>query len=65
MRLEIARINKMLKLISDCGVGIGRGAHTSIASVRASVGVKINRICEDVAGRMGSLINNFTPSAIG
>lgn len=36
-----------------------------IASRRASIGVAMNRIGEDVDGRIGSLINSFTPSARG
>lgn len=46
-------------------MGRGKGVHITIARVRARVGARINRIWEDVEGRMGSLINNFTPSAIG
>lgn len=36
-----------------------------IARVRARVGVSMNKICEDVDGRIGSLVNSFKPSAIG
>lgn len=36
-----------------------------IARSRASIGVAMNRIGEDVEGRMGSLMNSFTPSAKG
>lgn len=32
---------------------------------RASIGVVVNRRGEEVDGRMGSLINSFTPSATG
>lgn len=35
------------------------------ARVRASIGAKRNRTGEEVEGRMGSLINSFTPSAMG
>lgn len=41
------------------------GAHRVMARVRASMGVSKNRIGEEVEGRMGSLINSLTPSAIG
>lgn len=35
------------------------------ARVRASIGVRRNKTGEEVEGRTGSLINSFTPSAIG
>jgi len=35
------------------------------ARVRARVGARRNRTGEEVEGRTGSLINSFTPSAIG
>lgn len=35
------------------------------ARSRASIGVVRNMIGEDVDGRMGSLMNSFTPSAKG
>lgn len=41
------------------------GAHSVMASVRASIGVSRNSSGDDVDGRTGSLINSFTPSAIG
>ena len=44
---------------------MGIGAHKVMARVKASIGVKRKRTGEDVEGRTGSLINNFTPSAIG
>jgi len=44
---------------------MGMGAQRVRARVRASIGVKINRMGEAVRGRTGSLINSFTPSAIG
>lgn len=47
------------------GWGAGIGAHSVRARVRASTGVARNRKGEEVDGRMGSLINSFTPSAIG
>lgn len=64
-RLEIARINRMPRLRSTTGYGRGMGAQRTKARVRARMGAKRKRIGEAVEGRMGSLINNFTPSAMG
>lgn len=36
-----------------------------MAKVSARIGVAKNRNGEDVEGRTGSLINSFTPSAMG
>lgn len=55
----------MVKFKSKTGYGIGIGAHRVIARVRASIGVKRNRMGEEVEGRTGSLMNSLTPSAIG
>lgn len=44
---------------------MGMGAQSVNARVRASTGAKTKSTGEDVEGRIGSLINNFTPSAIG
>lgn len=44
---------------------MGIGAHRVRARVRAMVGATINRIGDAFEGRTGSLINSFTPSAIG
>lgn len=41
------------------------GAQRVRAKVRASIGVAINRMGEEVAGRTGSLIKSLTPSAMG
>lgn len=65
VRLETARIKRMLRFKSECGIGSGSGAHTIIARVRAKVGANKNRTWDDDDGRIGSLVNNFTPSAIG
>lgn len=46
-------------------MGRGKGVHMIIARVKARVGARINKIWEDVDGRIGSLIKSFTPSAIG
>lgn len=64
-RLESARINRIPRFRSITGWGIGIGAHSVIASVKANIGVARNRNGEDVEGRTGSLINSFTPSAMG
>lgn len=44
---------------------MGIGAQRVRARVRASIGVRRNRIGEAVDGRTGSLIKSLTPSAIG
>lgn len=44
---------------------MGRGAHKVSARVSAKVGVAKNKKGDEVDGRMGSLINSLTPSAIG
>lgn len=36
-----------------------------MARARARDGARINKVCEEVDGRMGSFVNNFRPSAIG
>lgn len=41
------------------------GAHSVMAKVNARIGVARNRNGEDVEGRTGSLMNSFTPSAMG
>lgn len=64
-RLEMARIKSIPRLRSVTGCGIGMGAHSIRARVRARVGAARNRNGDEVDGRMGSLINSFTPSAIG
>lgn len=47
------------------GYGRGIGAQRTRARVSARTGAKINKTGEEVDGRMGSLVNNFTASAIG
>lgn len=64
-RLDMARRKRRPKLRSVRGKGRGRGIQIVIARRRASMGVRINRTGEEVDGRTGSLINNFTPSATG
>lgn len=41
------------------------GDHKDKARVSARIGVAKNRKGEEVEGRTGSLMNSFTPSAIG
>lgn len=47
------------------GYGIGSGIHIVKANVRARIGAIVNISVEEVAGRKGSLMNNFTASAMG
>lgn len=49
----------------DSENGIGRGVQIISARVSAIMGIIRNRVCDDVDGRTGSLINSFSPSAIG
>lgn len=44
---------------------MGSGIHIVRARVRARMGAVINMDAEEVSGRRGSLVNNFTASAIG
>lgn len=46
-------------------MGRGRGVQSNIAIIRARVGARMNRTCDEVEGRMGSLINSLMPSAMG
>lgn len=64
-RLDMASRNSRPRLRSASEKGRGRGAQIEIARRRASIGVARNRIGEDVEGRIGSLMNSFTPSARG
>lgn len=41
------------------------GAHSIRARVKANMGAARNRNGEEAEGRRGSLMNSFTPSAIG
>lgn len=50
---------------SVTGYGRGIGAQRVSASVKASIGASRNNTGEEVEGRTGSLMNSFTPSAIG
>lgn len=64
-RLDSARMKRIPRFRSRMGYGIGRGAHRVRARVRANIGARRNRMGEAVEGRTGSLVNSFTPSAIG
>lgn len=64
-RLDIASRNSTPRFRSASENGMGRGVQMEIARVRASIGVRMNRIGEEVEGRTGSLMNSFTPSASG
>ena len=64
-RLDMASKNSRPRLRSTRENGRGRGIQIEIARRRASMGVAIKRIGEDDEGRMGSLMNSFTPSARG
>lgn len=55
----------MPKFRSVTGWGIGIGAHSTRARVKANIGVARKRNGEEVDGRIGSLINSLMPSAIG
>lgn len=55
----------MLRLRSTRGWGSDIGTHKVNARVRASMGASRNRTGEDVDGRIGSLMNSLTPSAMG
>ena len=61
----MAITNKTPRLRSAIGLGIGIGSHMTMARVSASMGAVKNKRGEEEDGRMGSLINSFTPSAIG
>lgn len=50
---------------STRGNGRGRGVQTVRASRSANMGIVMNSRGEEVEGRIGSLVNSFTPSAIG
>lgn len=55
----------MPRFKSVAGYGRGMGAQRVKARVRASIGVRRNKVGEEVEGRTGSLIKSFKPSAIG
>lgn len=53
------------RFVVDSSMGIGRGVQMVRARARDSIGIVINRVVEEVVGRRGSLVNSFTPSAMG
>lgn len=63
--LEIASMNSRPRLSSVRAYGIGRGLQMSMASRRARRGARVSRRGDACDGRTGSLVNNFTPSAMG
>lgn len=64
-RLDRDKIKSIPRFRSARECGRGMGAHRERASVRASIGVARKRNGEEVEGRMGSLMNSLTPSAMG
>lgn len=64
-RLDMAKRKRRPKFRSARGKGKGSGVQIVIAKRRASMGVMMKRTGEEVEGRIGSLINSFTPSATG
>ena len=64
-KLDMASRKRRPKFRSARGKGRGRGVQIVIAKRRASMGVMMKRRGEEVDGRIGSLISNFTPSATG
>ena len=64
-RLDIASRKRIPRFRSARENGIGSGVQIEIARRRASMGVVMNITGEDVDGRIGSLMNSFTPSAKG
>lgn len=64
-RLDMASRNRMPRLRSARENGIGSGVQIEIARSNASIGVVMNRMGEDVEGRIGSLMNSLIPSARG
>lgn len=61
----MAKINRTPILIFTYEVGIGIGIHISIARMSAIEGARVNIICDDDAGRIGSFKKSFSPSAMG
>lgn len=64
-KLDMARRKSTPRFRSVRENGRGSGIQIEIASRRASIGVAMNRIGEDVDGRIGSLTNSLMPSARG
>lgn len=64
-RLDIASRNSTPRFILIREYGMGSGIHIVRARVSARMGAIINIEMEEVRGFNGSLVNNFTASAIG
>lgn len=64
-RLDTARIKRTPRFRSVIGKGIGMGAQSVRAKVRAIIGANRKRMGEDVEGRIGSFKKSFRPSAMG
>lgn len=64
-RLDVARMNRAPRFMLMRGWGMGIGIHIDSANVRAREGAMVNSRVDDVEGCKGSLINNFSASAIG
>lgn len=64
-KLDMAKRKRRPRLRSVREKGRGRGIQIVMARRRASMGVMINKIGEEVEGRIGSLMNSLTPSATG
>lgn len=61
----MATMNRTPRFKSTKGKGRGRGAQAVRARRRASIGIMMKSVGEEVEGRMGSLVNSLIPSAIG
>lgn len=64
-KLEIVKINKILRFKDASACGIERGNHRVSARIRANAGAERNMSGEEEEGRTGSLINSLMPSATG
>lgn len=64
-RLDMASMNSTPRFMLIRGCGMGSGVHIVRASDRARIGAIMNMVTDDVSGRVGSLVNSFTASAIG
>lgn len=58
-------MNRILRFKSTSENGSGIGVHIIRARVSAITGVMVNSSGDAVSGRIGSLMNSLTPSAIG
>lgn len=61
----MATRKRILRFKSARENGRGSGTQMVRARRRASIGIRIHSRGEEVEGWMGSLMNSFTPSAIG